>query len=156
YGRGLVDMVRRAAPGRKLHILGRSLFHTGPKARAALVARLAKAHPPALLLAASDEGPVASFLNALHARSPRTRFFLGDALFDDAFAALLHAGAAAKTRIAAAPLAQSEYGARADHFYAGFRARFGHAPSRLAIYGYEAMSVILDSIARAASQGATR
>src|SRR5262249_22561257 len=91
----------------------------------------------------------------LHARSPRTRFFLGDALFDDAFAALLHAGAAAKTRIAAAPLAQSEYGARADHFYAGFRARFGHAPSRLAIYRYDAMSVILDSIACAASQGAT-
>ena len=42
--------------------------------------------------------------------------------------------------------------ARGQGFYAAFKAGFGRSPQPYAIYGYEAMSVVLDAIARAGSR----
>jgi branched-chain amino acid transport system substrate-binding protein len=87
---------------------------------------------------------------AVHRRHRRWRLLGADGVATPAFARAIGAGAARRTRLTAPPLAESAYGAAGQAFFARFRARYGSEPHPFAIYGYEAMAVILDSAAATA------
>lgn len=55
-----------------------------------------------------------------------------------------------------AALDPAQLPAAGRRFVDAFKKQYGHEPSRYAAYGHEAMAVILDSIKRAGSEGATR
>jgi branched-chain amino acid transport system substrate-binding protein len=64
--------------------------------------------------------------------------------------------AAASTYLTTPILPKSLYPPSARGVYAAYRAAFGSEAEPNALYGYEAMSVVLDSIRRAGSQGNNR
>ena len=63
---------------------------------------------------------------------------------------------ASKTRITVATLAPDKYPPEGVKFFADYEKAYGTEPEPYAIYGYEAMSVILDAIERAADKGNDR
>jgi branched-chain amino acid transport system substrate-binding protein len=63
---------------------------------------------------------------------------------------------ASKTRITVATLAPDEYPPEGVKFFEDYEKAYGEEPEPYAIYGYEAMSVILDAIERAADKGNDR
>ena len=77
------------------------------------------------------------------------------ALADDAFAARLGA-AAARIRLVAPWLPARALPPPGRRFARDFRARYGAAPTSSAVYGYEAMRLVLRAIGRAGARGDDR
>jgi branched-chain amino acid transport system substrate-binding protein len=63
---------------------------------------------------------------------------------------------AGQTRVTVATLAPEEYPPEGKKFFEDYEKAYGEEPEPYAIYGYEAMSVILDAIERAGEQGNDR
>jgi branched-chain amino acid transport system substrate-binding protein len=63
---------------------------------------------------------------------------------------------ASKTRVTVATLAPDEYPPEGVKFFEDYEKAYGEEPEPYAIYGYEAMSVVLDAIERAGDKGNDR
>lgn len=102
----------------------------------------------------AGEGTVALW-RALHAADPSLLLLGSNSLASEAFAAAI-GGAGAQTYLTTPLLAPGEYPASAARVLADCRRRFGGHPGVYALYGYEAMSAVLDAIRRAGSRGNDR
>jgi branched-chain amino acid transport system substrate-binding protein len=91
---------------------------------------------------------------AVHRRNPGLALLAPDGVADRAFYGHLGRGAARRTLITNPTLDRAAYPPAGQAFSAAFRARFGHEPRAYAIYGYEAMSVVLDAIRQGGSDRA--
>ena len=76
------------------------------------------------------------------------------ALANEAFASQITDGTG--TYITTPALALGLYPPRAAHVLADYRAKFGGSPDAYALYGYEAMSLVLDTIRAAGAHGNDR
>ena len=85
----------------------------------------------------------------VHRANPRAALFGGDGVGDSFFTRQIPRGAAQRTRITLPTLPPSRYPSAAQAFFTAFRARFGHPAQPYAIYGYEAMALVLDCLHRA-------
>ncbi len=102
----------------------------------------------------SGEGTVALW-QALYAADPSLRLLGSSSLSGEAFTGAIGA-AAAQTYLTTPILAPSEYPPPAMRVLADYRRRFGGQPGAYALYGYEAMSVVLAAIRRAGPLGNDR
>ncbi len=91
----------------------------------------------------------------LHAAAPRLLLLGQSALAEPAFAARLGA-AAGRTYLTTPLLPLSLYPPAARGVLAAYRARFHQTAGPYALYGYEAMSAVLDAIRRAGRHGDNR
>jgi branched-chain amino acid transport system substrate-binding protein len=91
----------------------------------------------------------------LHAAERHLLLLGTSSLADNAFAAAI-GSAGSSTYLTTPILAPSEYPAAAADVLADYRRRFGGTPGAYALYGFEAMSVVLDAIRRAGSRGNDR
>jgi branched-chain amino acid transport system substrate-binding protein len=99
-------------------------------------------------------GAVALF-QQLHAADPQLRLLGPSGLAEPSFAAQI-GSAAARTYLTTPLLPLSLYPPPAQRVLAEYRARFHHTPGPYALYGYEAMSVVLLAIHRAGRHGNDR
>ena len=148
YGDGLADMVRRRIKARGVRFAGRR--HLRKRNAGAIARAIRRSRADAMFYggiaengAARCGAPCTAATRSCAARPrgchrPRLR-------------PPLSRGAARRTLITSPTLDPAAYPPAAQAFYTAFRARFGHEPRAYAIYGYEAMSVVLDAIARAGS-----
>jgi branched-chain amino acid transport system substrate-binding protein len=91
--------------------------------------------------------------NTVGAANPRLKLFGPDSLAEFEFAHELRPGVRKRVWITNPTLGRRGYPAAGRAFFAAFKARYGHFPEPYAIYGYEAMAVALDAIARAGDAG---
>ena len=91
--------------------------------------------------------------NAVGRAAPRLKLFGPDGLAEFAFGEGLRPGVRKRVRLTNPTLARRDYPAAGRAFFAAFKARYGRFPEPYAIYGYEAMAVALDAIARAGEAG---
>jgi branched-chain amino acid transport system substrate-binding protein len=147
YGTVLADMVRRQLKARGIRVAGRRRLDPG---NAAAIARaIRRSHADAMVFGGIAENSAARLWRAVHRRNPRLALIGPEGVTDRAFLRSLSRGAARRTLITNPTLDPAAYPPAARAFYTAFRARFGKEPETYAIYGYEAMSVVLDAIARA-------
>jgi branched-chain amino acid transport system substrate-binding protein len=99
---------------------------------------------------------VPRFFDALHRAKGDIQLFGGSELAVDAFAAALAPATRAVTSFTTLGVERGGPGTRAARFAADYRAAFGSAPPAGAAYGYEAMRLVLASIAKAGPRGANR
>ena len=113
-----------------------------------------------IVLAAEGGNHAAQTLTQLAEALPQARLFASASLADDRFLdpALggLQPAVAARTRLTMPPLDPKEYPEDGREFAADYEKEYGEAPDPYAIYGYESMNLILDSVAAAGGDGNDR
>jgi branched-chain amino acid transport system substrate-binding protein len=98
---------------------------------------------------------VPAIFAAVHAAAPRLGLFAPGALADDGFAARLGA-AGARTRVLAPWLPARALPPAGRAFRRRFREHYGADPAPSAVYGYEAMRLVLAAIRHAGARGNRR
>jgi branched-chain amino acid transport system substrate-binding protein len=91
----------------------------------------------------------------LHSAAPHLLLLGSSTMVNESFTAQIGA-AAASTYLTTPVLATYQYPPAAARVLSSYRRHFGSEPGPNALYGYEAMSVVLEAIRRAASHGNDR
>jgi branched-chain amino acid transport system substrate-binding protein len=126
-----------------------------PAAYAGEAEKIARAKPDAVFFAGGVQAGTAALWRALHRADPKLLLLGTSALEEPAFTGAL-GGAGAQTYLTTPILPLTDYPPPAARVLADYRRRFGGRPGAYALYGYEAMSVVLDAIRRAAERGNDR
>jgi branched-chain amino acid transport system substrate-binding protein len=142
YGTGLADMVSSRLGARGIALAGRR--HLRRRNAGAIARAIRRSKADAMVYAGITQNGAPRLWNAVHRRNPRLKLFGVDGVAERPFTRRLSRRAARRTLITN-PVS-THPGGRA--FTEAFRARFHKTPEPYAIYGYEAMSVVLDAIRR--------
>lgn len=120
------------------------------------IAKVRQAAPQAVMFAGADGPGAVALWRALHEADPRLTLLGTSSLVEEPFTSQIGVAAAAQTYLTTPVLAPSLYPPAARRVLSDFRRTFDLAPTPYALYGYEAMSVVLDAIRRAGSRGNDR
>jgi branched-chain amino acid transport system substrate-binding protein len=126
-----------------------------PAAYAGEAEKIARAKPDAVFFAGGAQMGTGALWRALHRADPRLALLGTSALEEPAFANAIGA-ADSQTYLTTPILPLADYPSPAARVLADYRHQFGGRPGPYALYGYEAMSVVLDAIRRAAERGNDR
>jgi branched-chain amino acid transport system substrate-binding protein len=94
--------------------------------------------------------------NDVHAANPTMKLFGPDGVAESPFTTKLSADEQKLTFVTNPTLDPKLYPESGQQFFKDYKAKYGIDPEPYAIYGYEAMSVALDAITRAADKGNDR
>jgi branched-chain amino acid transport system substrate-binding protein len=119
------------------------------------VEKIERSGADAVFFAGGAGAGTVALWRALHSADPRLLLLGSNSLSGVAFTSAIGA-AATQTYLTTPTLALSEYPPSAQRVLAQYRTQFGGEPGAWALYGYEAMSVVLDAIRRAGSRGNDR
>jgi branched-chain amino acid transport system substrate-binding protein len=119
------------------------------------VERVVKSGAQAVFLAGGSGAGTASLWRQLHSADPHLLLLGSSGMVNEGFAAQI-GSAAASTYLTTPVLATYDYPPAATRVLGAYRRHFGSEGGPSALYGYEAMSVVLDAIRRAASRGNDR
>jgi branched-chain amino acid transport system substrate-binding protein len=109
----------------------------------------------ALFFAGGAESGAVSLWRALHAADPSLVLLGSSAMISEAFTRAIGA-AAARTYLTTPALSPAAYPPAAASMLAEYRRAFGRQAGAYALYGYEAMSVVLEAIRHAGGRGNDR
>jgi branched-chain amino acid transport system substrate-binding protein len=134
-----------------------SILTTAPTqaAYAGEAEKIARAKPDAVFFAGGTQTGTAALWRALHRAEPKLLLLGTSALEEPTFTGAIGA-AGSQTYLTTPILPLADYPPPAARVLADYRRRFGGRPGPYALYGYEAMSVVLDAIRRAADRGNDR
>ena len=144
YGTGIANNVERGAMEAGLPVIDNLELSEEAEDEA-----LPAASPDCLFLGAITPNGAPEVANAAAAHVPGMKMFFPDGCAELAFTEQLDPGVAENVFITNPTLDPTSYPAAGQDFYAAFEEEQGRPPEPYAIYGYEAMSVVLDSIDRA-------
>jgi branched-chain amino acid transport system substrate-binding protein len=119
------------------------------------VEKVRRSGAQAVFFAGGGGAGTVTLWRALHRADPQLLLLGSSALDDEAFLSSIGA-ASASTYLTTPVLALAEYPPAASHVLDDYRRQFGGHPGAYALYGYEAMSVVLDAIRRAGPRGNDR
>jgi branched-chain amino acid transport system substrate-binding protein len=155
YGAGLRRMLRSRLRARGIRFAGLSHLRRGRNA-VSIARRVRRSRADAMVYLGITRNGAVPLWRAVHRRDRRVLLLGADGVATRSFTRRLSRGERARTYLTDVPLSPDAYPPAGQAFFAAFGARYGRAPRPRAIYGYEAMSVVLDSIARAGAQGNVR
>ena len=145
-----------AAQAANLRLAGIQTFVRDASSYKALAAGIAKLAPDCILIAADTESGAVLLTTDLAASMPTVKIFGTAGLAESTFANPAHGGIPAsvdpRVVLTSPTLGLSEYPPSARAFNVAYERRFG-LPQPDAIFGYEAMSLMLDAIKRATDGG---
>src|SRR4029077_1069206 len=152
----LARMVSAQAESAGVRVLGAdSITTSAGSVFTGEVEKVAASGAQAVFFAGSGGPGAAALWRALHEADSRLLLLGSSEMVDDGFAARL--GAAAASAYLTTPiLPLASYPPASARVLAEYRRRFGRAGGAHALYGYEAMSVVLDAIRRAGPRGNDR
>lgn len=119
------------------------------------VEKITRSGAQAVFFAGGGGAGTVTLWRALHRADPHLLLLGSSAMTGDAFASSI-GPAGASTYLTTPVLAPSEYPPAAKRVLDDCRRQFGGQPSAYALYGFEAMSAVLDAIRRAGSHGNDR
>jgi branched-chain amino acid transport system substrate-binding protein len=118
------------------------------------VEKAVRAHPDAILYTGASIDAAATLWQELRAADRSVALLGTSALANEAFATQL--GAVAGAYVSSPVLTTAQYPPAGARVLAAYRTTFGGHPGPWALYGYEAMSLVLDSIRAAGRHGNDR
>jgi EmrB/QacA subfamily drug resistance transporter len=158
YGEGLADNIRGALQTEGLpRVLDEPFESREPAYHRTLARRLVLQRADCVIFSGNDTSGALRLFKAVGGALPRARLYGADGLAERAFTDANRGGLpeplAARMKLTVAALGPEGFGAAGKTFFARFRQEYpDHKnPNPYAIYGYEAMSLALDAIARAGS-----
>jgi branched-chain amino acid transport system substrate-binding protein len=152
----LAEIVSGDAERAGIRVAGRdSLTITAGAVFSGEVEKIVGSGAQAVFFAGGPDPGATAFWRALHGADPRILLLGSSAMVSEAFTAAI-GPAAASTYLTTPALAVGEYPRAAARMLDDYRRRFGGDPGPYALYGYEAMSVVLAAIRRAGARGNDR
>jgi branched-chain amino acid transport system substrate-binding protein len=119
------------------------------------VEKIERSGADAVFFAGGAGAGTVALWRALHQADPQLLLLGSSSLTGEAFTSAIGA-AAAQTYLTTPTLALGDYPPSAQRVLGDYSKQFGGEPGAWALYGYEAMSVVLDAIRRAGSRGNDR
>jgi branched-chain amino acid transport system substrate-binding protein len=119
------------------------------------VEKITRSGAQAVFFAGGGGAGTVALWRALHGADPRLLLLGSSALTGEAFSSAI-GPAAASTYLTTPLLAQGEYPPAAARVLRDYRGQFGGQPGPYALYGFEAMSVVLQAIREAGAHGNDR
>jgi branched-chain amino acid transport system substrate-binding protein len=132
-----------------------SILTTPGSVFAGAVEKVVGSGAEAVFFAGGGGAGTVALWRALHAADPHLLQLGSSALADEAFTSAI-GPAEASTYLTTPLLAPGEYPPAAARVLADYRRRFGGQPGPHALYGFEAMSVVLEAIRQAGARGNDR
>jgi branched-chain amino acid transport system substrate-binding protein len=154
----LAELVSAGAQRAQIDVLGHDSIATGGATPAAYLGeaeKIERAKPQAVFFAGGLQPGSVALWRALHRADVKMLLLGTSALADPSFAAAV-GQAGAQTYLTTPILPLADYPPPAARVLADYRRHFGGHPGPYALYGYEAMSVVLDAIRRAGDRGNDR
>jgi branched-chain amino acid transport system substrate-binding protein len=149
YGKSLADMIRANAGAYGITVARVLRLNARRRGSFTTIARsVRRANADAMMFAGITQTGAAQLWRSVHARNRRIDLFGPDGVAESAFTEKVPRTARARTFITNPTLDPAAYPPAAQEFYARFRAKHGKDPEPYAIYGYEAMALALDALAR--------
>jgi branched-chain amino acid transport system substrate-binding protein len=161
YGAGLASNVEAAAHKVGLQVLGNQGIDPKAPNYRSLASDIASHGADCVMFSGITENNAVQLFKDLAAGLPNAKLFGPDGVAEASFSNPAKGGippdVAARTFVTVATLAPSEYPPEGQKFFADYKATYGDAnPDPYAIYGYEAMKLMLDAINRAGANGNDR
>jgi len=154
YGAGLARGVRAALRARGIKVAGRARLGRRGRNATSLARRIRRSSADAMLYGGITANGATRLFNAVAKRNRRMKLFGGDGVAERSFGRRLSRRARANTRLTVVTLEPEAYPPAAQPVLQALRERNGgEEPDPYALYGYEAMSVLLDAIRRAGDRG---
>jgi branched-chain amino acid transport system substrate-binding protein len=152
----LADIVAREAGRAGIKVLAHDSLATTPGATfTGEVEKISESHAQAVFLAGAAGAGTATLWRELHHADPQLLLLGSSDLASEAFTD--HLGtAAANTYLTTPTLSTSQYPAPAQRVLDDYRKTFGVQGGAEALYGYEAMTLVLDAIRAAGEHGNDR
>ena len=160
YGRGLAKNVRRFARERGITVVGFTRIDVRAPNYRSLARAVRDRRTDCMMFGGFAANNAVQLFRDVSATAPDAQLFGGDGVTERAFTDPRRGGlpraVARKTWLTHPALVRSAYPAAGQDLFGRYRERFGVGPRRYGIYGYEAMSLVLDAIARAGADGNQR
>jgi branched-chain amino acid transport system substrate-binding protein len=145
-----------AAQQFRIHVVGPQAFDPKATDYRSLAATIASSGADCVLISAITENNAVALTRQIAAALPKVKIFGSAGLAESTFTNAAQGGIPAtldpRVMITVATIDRSAYPASGRAFYAAYAHVYG-TPQPYAIYGYEAMSLMLDAIARASDGG---
>lgn len=152
FDQPLAQIVKGDAERAGIAVVGDDTITIAPAASfTGEVKKIAESGAQAVFVSATATSEAAELWRELHAAAPHLALLASATMLNRVFSSRLGAAEGA-TFIGSPTLAKSLYPAAAGRVFAEYRQRFASAGEPYALYGYEAMSVVLGAI-RAAGNG---
>jgi branched-chain amino acid transport system substrate-binding protein len=152
----LAELVVGDAERAGIRVAARDSLATAPGAiYAGEVAKITRSRAQAVFVAGGPGPGTSALWRQLHSADERLLLLGGSSMVDESFTAQIGA-AGANTYLTTPVLEPRFYPASARRVLSDYRRSFGAAGGAYALYGYEAMSVVLDAIRRAGAKGNDR
>jgi branched-chain amino acid transport system substrate-binding protein len=157
YGAGVAKTTGDAAKLNGIQVVGNEGIDIKAPNYRALAAKIKSSGADAFFFGGITASNGIQLYKDVYAANPNIKLFGPDGVAETAFTSKLPAGAQAHTYITVATIDPKDYPPEGQKFFKDFKAAYGNAtPEPYAIYGYEAMSLLLDSMKRAGSSCADR
>lgn len=160
YGKGLAANIRRTAGDIGLRVVGNEGLNMSASGYRSLATDIAARGVDCVVFSGSTSGNAVQLFKDLASALPKAQLFGGDGVVTSAFVNPEEGGIPKKvgdrTHLTIFALDPANYPESGQAFLRDYKRRFGAAPDPLAIYGHEAMLLLLDAIKRAGPRGDER
>jgi branched-chain amino acid transport system substrate-binding protein len=155
-GAGQAKIVAKVGPERGLDIIGNQGIDPKATNFRGLAANIKSKGADCVFFGGVTANGAVQLWKDLYASSPKTKLFGTDGVGDDEFVGGI-GKAASVTYLTNATLDPAAYPPSGQKFFADYKATYGHEPEgAYAIYGYEAMAIVLQAIKDAGDQAKDR
>jgi len=156
YGKGLADNVVSAAKTQGLTILGNEGIDPKAANYRALAGTIKGKGADCIFFGGITQNNAVQLWKDLHAAMPTTKLFGPDGVAESAFSSKIGSSAEKVTFVTNPTLDPKLYPQSGQDFFKEYKAKFGKDPEPYAIYGYEAMGIVLQAIQNAGDKGNDR
>jgi branched-chain amino acid transport system substrate-binding protein len=148
YGSGIARTVEQGAKAAGIEVVSNDPIDTRAANQRALAAKIARSGADGFFFGGNTYGGAIQLWKDIHAANPEIKLFGPDGVAEESFYAAVGAPGR-NTFITVSTLPAEYYPPAAQAFFKAYETEYGKPPETYGIYGYEAMSVVLDAMARA-------
>jgi branched-chain amino acid transport system substrate-binding protein len=156
YGKGVADQVEKIAGEQGIEVVGNDGIDTKAANFRALASKINSAGADGFFFGGITQNKGVQVFKDVHAANPDIKMFGPDGVAESAFSEKLGANVEKNVYITNPTLDPKEYPPAAQDFFKEFKAKYGKDPEPYAIYGYEAMSLVLEALKNAGDKANDR
>ncbi|WP_205697781.1 branched-chain amino acid ABC transporter substrate-binding protein [Conexibacter sp. SYSU D00693] len=153
YGKGLADQVEQIAGQQGLEIAANEGIDTKAANFRSLAQKVKSSGANCMFFGGITQNKGVQLFKDVHAQNPSVKLFGPDGVAESPFTSKLGAEVEKMTYITNPTLDPKLYPTTGQEFFKAYEEKYGAAPEPYAIYGYEAMKVVLLAIEKAGDKG---
>jgi branched-chain amino acid transport system substrate-binding protein len=156
YGKGIADNVERIAKEQGMQVVGHDGIDTKAANFRSLAAKIASSGADCFFHGGITANKGVQLYKDVNAADPDLKLFGPDGVAEVTFFGEVGRNVERQTFVTAPTLDPKEYPPAGQEFFDQFKAKYNTTPQPYALYGFEAMSLVMDAIKRAGDKGNDR